>query len=384
MPASRCGRSGWTAGRRPTTSSCSSRPTCWACRSTGRAWSRRRPWAPPFSPAWRRASGARRRTFPAPGGSTDASGRAWRPTRATRSTRAGGTRWRACGASRRPRDRRDGRDLRRCRRGPDLLSAVRSRAPPPARRRPDRARVRGAPRALPRVRRTSHRTRVRGGSGRSSWARTVGRAPRALPDVRRVRGRSPHARGPRRGLVAGVPRLLFGHSMGGLIAFLYLLRHPETMRAGALSAPAFRVPDAAPRALQVIARLLGRIAPRVGLRSNLDERLLSRDPAVGAAYVADPLVHRRASAGFYCAVLAAQATARAEAAHLAVPLLILQGDADRIVDPAGAAEMATRITCPHELVTLLGYYHELLNEPEEERARVLALLDRWFDRWLAP
>ena len=183
---------------------------------------------------------------------------------------------------------------------------------------------------------------------------------------------------------AGVPRLLFGHSMGGLIAFLYLLRHPETVRAGALSAPAFRVPDAAPRALQVIARLLGRIAPRVGLRSNLDERLLSRDPAVGAAYVADPLVHRRASAGFYCAVLAAQATARAEAARLTVPLLILQGDADRIVDPAGAAEMATRITCPHELVTLLGYYHELLNEPEEERARVLALLDRWFDRWLAP
>jgi hypothetical protein len=25
----------------------------------------------------------------------------------------------------------------------------------------------------------------------------------------------------------------------------------------------------------------------------------------------------------------------------------------------------------------------LLNEPEDERARVLTLLDRWFDRWLA-
>src|SRR3989442_5267389 len=96
----------------------------------------------------------------------------------------------------------------------------------------------------------------------------------------------------------GVPRVLFGHSMGGLLAFLYLLRHPDTVRAGALSAPAFRVPDAAPRPLQLIALLLGRVAPGVGLRSNLDERLLSRDPAAGAAYVADPLVHRRASAGF--------------------------------------------------------------------------------------
>ena len=179
-----------------------------------------------------------------------------------------------------------------------------------------------------------------------------------------------------------VPRLLFGHSMGGLIAFLYLLRHPETVRAGALSAPAFRVPDAAPRLLQMVALLLGRIAPGVGLRSNLDERLLARDPAVGAAYVADPLVHRRASAGFYCAVLAAQGVVRAEAARLGVPLLILQGDADRIVDPSGAAEVAARLTCPHELVELPGFYHELLNEPVPERGKVLVVLDAWFERWL--
>ena len=180
-----------------------------------------------------------------------------------------------------------------------------------------------------------------------------------------------------------VPRLLFGHSMGGLIAFHYLLRHPETVRAGALSAPAFRVPDAAPRALQMVALLLGRVAPGVGLRSNLDERLLSRDPAVGAAYVADPLVHRRASAGFYRAVLAAQGVVRAEAARLSVPLLILQGDADRIVDPAAATEVAARLVCPHELVMLPGYYHELLNEPISARAKVLELLDAWFDRWLS-
>src|SRR5205823_2077755 len=41
----------------------------------------------------------------------------------------------------------------------------------------------------------------------------------------------------------GVPRLLFGHSMGGLLGFLYLLRHPDTVRAGALSRPAFQVAD---------------------------------------------------------------------------------------------------------------------------------------------
>jgi alpha-beta hydrolase superfamily lysophospholipase len=181
----------------------------------------------------------------------------------------------------------------------------------------------------------------------------------------------------------GVPRVLFGHSLGGLIGFVYLLRHPDTVRAAALSAPALRIPDAAPRALQVVARVLGRVAPRVAFKSNLDQDALARDPAVGAAYVADPLVHRRASAGFFGAVQAAQAEAFARATELRVPLLVLQGDADRIVDPSGAWDLAAKLEGRIEVVRLRGYYHELLNEPVAERARVLDSLDRWFDRWLA-
>jgi len=181
----------------------------------------------------------------------------------------------------------------------------------------------------------------------------------------------------------GVPRLLFGHSMGGLLAFLYLLRHADTVRAGALSGPAFKVADSAPRILQSVALLLARVAPGVTFRSNLDPGALSRDPAVGAAYLADPLVHRAASAGFVRAIRAAQAAAMEGAPRLAVPLLILHGDADRLVLPAGSAEIAARLSCPHQLVLLPGFYHELLNEPASERARVLEVLDRWFDRWLA-
>jgi alpha-beta hydrolase superfamily lysophospholipase len=182
----------------------------------------------------------------------------------------------------------------------------------------------------------------------------------------------------------GVPRVLFGHSMGGVIAFLYLLRHPDTVRAGALSCAAFAVPAQGPAWQLALATGLAAVAPRFPFTSNLDERALARDPAVGRAYVGDPLVHRRATAGFVRAFRWAQARALRDAHLLAVPLLILQGDCDRLVTPAGSAAIAARLRCEHELVSLAGYYHELLNEPAAERAKVVQLLDAWFDRYLDP
>jgi alpha-beta hydrolase superfamily lysophospholipase len=182
----------------------------------------------------------------------------------------------------------------------------------------------------------------------------------------------------------GVPRVLFGHSMGGVIAFLYLLRHGDTVRAGALSCAAFAVPPQGPRWQLAFMMLLARIAPRLPFTTKLDADALARDPAVGRAYVADPLVHRRATAGFARAFLRAQQRSLAEAPGIAVPLLVLQGDADRLVDPGGASGVAARLRSTHELVMLPGFYHELLNEPKAAAARVYELLDAWIDRFSLP
>jgi len=188
------------------------------------------------------------------------------------------------------------------------------------------------------------------------------------------------------GLVDGwwprTPRLLFGHSMGGLIAFLYLVRHGDTVRAAALSSPAFALPPQGPRAQLALVGLLARIAPRIAFTTKLEPDALARDPEVGRAYVADPLVHRKATAGFASAFMRAQERALAEASRVTTPVLILQAGADRLVTTSGASAIAARLRCEHELEMLAGYYHELLNEPPAERAKVVARLDAWFDRWL--
>ncbi|MGH3630430.1 MAG: lysophospholipase [Sciscionella sp.] len=81
------------------------------------------------------------------------------------------------------------------------------------------------------------------------------------------------------GLAPGIPLVLIGHSMGGMIAARYAQRFPDSLDALVLSGP-----------------VLGNWAPidllehEVIPATPIDPAALSRDPAVGAAYQADPLV----------------------------------------------------------------------------------------------
>jgi alpha-beta hydrolase superfamily lysophospholipase len=217
------------------------------------------------------------------------------------------------------------------------------------------------------------------GHGRSGGPRGhVGHVDEYVGDVAALAAAAA-ARWPR------APRLVLGHSMGGLVTLGYLLRHGDDVRAAAITCPALRVPpgSGAPPWMRWLARQLGLVAPRLGFTADLDATALSRDPAVGRAYLADPLVHRRATAGFVRALEGAQARLMLEAARIRTPLLVLQGEADRIVDPAAARELGARLGDGHQIVMLPGYYHELLNEPDAERAEVLERVAAWLGRWVA-
>lgn len=173
------------------------------------------------------------------------------------------------------------------------------------------------------------------------------------------------------------PIFLVGHSMGGLIGALHLLAHQEGLAGAVLSGPAVKAPGNIPAAIIFAGRVLSVLVPGMGLVPPVDAEGVCRDPAVVMAYLADPLVCRgRMTARLGAELIGAMGRARAEANRITLPILILQGSADRLVDPSGAQILYEKVTSSDKkLVVYEGFFHEVFNEPQHDR--VLTDVEQW-------
>jgi alpha-beta hydrolase superfamily lysophospholipase len=172
---------------------------------------------------------------------------------------------------------------------------------------------------------------------------------------------------------------LLGHSMGGLITLRYLARKSIAVAGAIISAPLIRVAAPIPAYKLMIARVSARLAPRLRLNNELDPATLSRDPEVGRAYAADPLVNRKVSARWFAEATRAMEEVKEMASQINLPLLIMHGTKDRIASVDATRKLFERIgSSDKELEIYEGFYHELFNEPEklEVFERVTAWLDR--------
>ncbi len=209
------------------------------------------------------------------------------------------------------------------------------------------------------------------GHGHSAGRRAdLGRMQRVVEDlagvVRVARDNAP-----------GLPVVLFGHSMGGLIALRCALEAGTELSGLVLSAPALDPGESAPRWRILLGRLLAKLAPGVGMLT-LPAEAISRDPAVVEAYERDPLVfHGSIPVRTLVGMLGAMDEVRAAAASLDIPVLIQHGTADRLVPLEAVQGLYERIgqSARRTLITYPGLYHEIYNEPE--RAQVIADLLDW-------
>lgn len=178
----------------------------------------------------------------------------------------------------------------------------------------------------------------------------------------------------------GVPQFIYGHSMGGNFTLNYVLRRRPQLAGVVATGPWLRLAFDPPRWQVALARVMDRAYPALIQDTGLNTEGLSRDPAVGAAYRADPLVHSKMSARLYMGVYTAGLWALEHAAEFPLPLLLFHGGADPITSAAASREFAARAPdCTFK--EWPGLRHEIHNEPEQ--AAVFAEVIAWLNARVA-
>ncbi len=178
----------------------------------------------------------------------------------------------------------------------------------------------------------------------------------------------------------GRPLFLYGHSLGGEITLDYVLHYPEGLKGVIASGPTLGPPGVSPLLLW-ISRLMSRIAPTMSMETKLDATALSRDQAVVEAYVTDPLVHGTGTARLGTEMSDTAAWVQAHAGDLRLPLLIVHGQKDRLVNPEDSQRFFKNVTfADKERIEYPGGFHEPHNDIEH--SKVMADIEGWIVKHL--
>lgn len=171
----------------------------------------------------------------------------------------------------------------------------------------------------------------------------------------------------------GLPVVLVGHSMGGMVAARYVQLHGEELAAVVLSGPVIGSWAAVDTLLAV------EEIPS----TPVDPATLSRDPAVGVAYSEDPLVwHGDFKRPTLEALQEAMRRIASGGSFGELPVLYLHGEEDQLVPigPSQAGIDAVR-GAGTEVKTYPGARHEIFNETN--KGDVLDDVREFVDRVLA-
>ncbi len=176
----------------------------------------------------------------------------------------------------------------------------------------------------------------------------------------------------------GLPRFLYGHSLGGNLVLNYALRRKPDLRGVIATGPWLELAFQPPASQVTLGRLMNGIAPGFTQHSKLNTAGLSHDQAVVTAYENDPLVHDKISARLFVAIYESGLWALEHAAEFPLPLLLMHGASDPITSAEASRKFAEKAGDKVTLKVWDGLFHEIHNEPE--KAEIFKMMLDWLGK----
>ncbi len=179
---------------------------------------------------------------------------------------------------------------------------------------------------------------------------------------------------------AGKKVFVLGHSMGALISLAFTERYQSEMDALAISGAPVNLDANVSPALVWLGKVLTHLTPKMHLLPSSGAGILSRDPEIDIAWDNDPLTNKkpmRVRLGVEMNNMAQDV--RDHLADLRLPILIMHGLEDKLVNPSGSQLAYDKASSADKTLKLYpGMRHEIMNEIGKEA--VLDEIVSWFDQ----
>ncbi len=163
------------------------------------------------------------------------------------------------------------------------------------------------------------------------------------------------------------PVILFGNSLGGLIATAWARENGGNVSKLILSSPQFGIPLS--RLLRILMPALNVLAPTYVVNNPIYPPWLSHDPLEVEKYKSDPLIQRRITVRLTHEMLRYSSFFQETETSFRFPVYILMAEEDFVVKPEATRRFFERVKAPaKEMESFPGFFHEIFNEVGQEKA----------------
>lgn len=180
----------------------------------------------------------------------------------------------------------------------------------------------------------------------------------------------------------GTKVFLYGHSMGGLISLFTIFKKQELFSGFVGCGPLVMIdPELATPFLRFVSKMLQGVLPYFSLKK-MEHELVTRDAEVVAKRKEDTLLwHGGFRARHSYVLMQACDYAQNNLPNLTLPILVLQGEQDKMCTPLGAKMLVDNCSSKDkELVSYPEAYHNVVCELEDVKKDVLEKIKGFINR----